>query len=155
MREVDLADMLISLYRTNIKCKQWYLNIIFYCLDICKVNTWLLYKRHFKQLGTIRKKELTLLDFINQIFEHLLQFGTSSSSNKVGCPKRSSTQNNTAAKSGRPAPLPVTTVQYDATHHWPHHGKKNRSHHCSTGYSRIYCERVPVFERESKLFQSV
>ena len=47
MGGVDLADMLISLYRTNIKSKRWYLKIIFHCIDICKVNGWLLYFFYF------------------------------------------------------------------------------------------------------------
>jgi hypothetical protein len=43
MGGVDLADMLISLYRTKIKSKRWYLKVLFHCVDIAKVNAWLLY----------------------------------------------------------------------------------------------------------------
>ena len=50
MGGVDLADMLIALYRTNIITRKiWYLKIIFYCVDIAKINAWLLYRRHFQQ----------------------------------------------------------------------------------------------------------
>ena len=49
MGGVDLADMLISLYRTNIKSKRWYLKVIFHCIDIAKVNGWLLYCRFADQ----------------------------------------------------------------------------------------------------------
>ena len=38
MGGVDLVDMLLSVYRTNIKAKQWYLKVLFPCLDIAKVN---------------------------------------------------------------------------------------------------------------------
>ena len=49
MGGVDLADMLISLYRTKIITKKcWYLRIIFNIVDICKVSGWLLYRRHCK-----------------------------------------------------------------------------------------------------------
>ena len=49
MGGVDLADMLIALYRTKIMTKKrWYLKIIFHIVDICKVNGWLLYRRHCK-----------------------------------------------------------------------------------------------------------
>ena len=46
MGGVDLVDMLISVYCTNIKAKQWYLKVVFHCLDIAKINAWLLYRRH-------------------------------------------------------------------------------------------------------------
>ena len=40
MGGVDLADMLISLYRTKVNVrKRWYLKIIFHCVDIAK-NKW-------------------------------------------------------------------------------------------------------------------
>ena len=38
MGGVDLSDMLIALYRTTIKIKQWYLKVLFHCVDISKVN---------------------------------------------------------------------------------------------------------------------
>jgi len=44
MGGVDLSDMLISLYRTRIKARRWYLKLLFHCVDITKVNEWLLYR---------------------------------------------------------------------------------------------------------------
>lgn len=42
---VDLADMLITLYRTKIMLKKcWYLQVIFQALDIYKINELLLYR---------------------------------------------------------------------------------------------------------------
>ena len=50
MGGVDLADMLIALYRTKIMTKKRrYLKIIFHIVDICKVSGWLLYRSHCKQ----------------------------------------------------------------------------------------------------------
>ena len=46
MGGVDLSDMLISLHRTSIKTKRWYLKVLYHCVDIAKVNAWLLYRRH-------------------------------------------------------------------------------------------------------------
>ena len=47
MGGADLSDMLITLYRVHIQTrKRWYLKIITHCLNICSVNTWLLYRRY-------------------------------------------------------------------------------------------------------------
>ena len=52
---VDLPNMLISLYRTTVKMKRWYLKILFHCVDISKVNAWLLYHFHWNQLEVLQK----------------------------------------------------------------------------------------------------
>ena len=39
MGDVDLSDMLISLYKTPIKTERWSLNVLFHCVDIAKVNS--------------------------------------------------------------------------------------------------------------------
>ena len=52
---VDLSDMLISLYRTPIKTKRWYLKVLFHCIDIAKVNAWLIYRHHCNQLKVSKK----------------------------------------------------------------------------------------------------
>ena len=52
---VDLSDMLISLYRTPIKTKRWYLKVLFHSIDIAKVNAWLIYRHHCKQLKVSKK----------------------------------------------------------------------------------------------------
>ncbi|XP_063620656.1 piggyBac transposable element-derived protein 3-like [Cydia splendana] len=49
MGGVDLADMLISLYRIPFKSRRWYLNIFTQILDICINNGWLLYKKTVAQ----------------------------------------------------------------------------------------------------------
>ena len=55
MGGVDLADMLIASYDTKIMTKKpWYLKIIFHIVDICKVNGWLLYRRHYKQFYYVK-----------------------------------------------------------------------------------------------------
>ena len=50
MGGVDLSDMLISLYRTPIKTKGWYLKVLFHCVDIVTVNAWHIYCRDCNQL---------------------------------------------------------------------------------------------------------
>ena len=63
MGGVNLCDMVISLYRTNIKTKRWYIKILFHCGGISKVNAWNLYRRHCAQLRKPKKLQLTLLQF--------------------------------------------------------------------------------------------
>ena len=45
MGAVDLADMLIVLYRIQCKTTYWYIKAFSYMVDIAKVNAWILYKR--------------------------------------------------------------------------------------------------------------
>ena len=44
MGGVDLADMLIALYRIPSKAKQWYQKIFWPLIDIAKVSAWTLYR---------------------------------------------------------------------------------------------------------------
>ena len=68
MGGVDLANMLIALYRTKIMTKKrWYLKIIFHIVDICKVNGWLLYCRHCKQNSIASKHQTFLLSFVTEV----------------------------------------------------------------------------------------
>lgn len=54
MGGVDLMDMLVELYRIDIKAKRYYLRIIFNLIDIAVVNSWLLYRKHC----SIKKNEI-------------------------------------------------------------------------------------------------
>ncbi|KAG5889148.1 hypothetical protein JTB14_036959 [Gonioctena quinquepunctata] len=45
MGGVDLADMLVALYRTGFRSHRWYISIFSQVLDICINNAWLLYRR--------------------------------------------------------------------------------------------------------------
>ena len=71
MGGVDLADMLISLYRTAFKTKRWYIKVIFHLVDIAKVNSWLVYRRHCDQLMIQKKSQLSLLQFTSAIADAL------------------------------------------------------------------------------------
>jgi hypothetical protein len=73
MGGVDLADMLISLYRTPWKSKKWYLRVLVHCLDIAKVNAWLLYRRYADQLNIPKGRQMRLCKFSSQIAHALLQ----------------------------------------------------------------------------------
>lgn len=49
MGGIDLHDMLVELYRIDIRVKKFYLIIVYHIIGMCTVNAWLLYRRHCKQ----------------------------------------------------------------------------------------------------------
>lgn len=58
MGGVDLADMFIALYRTNMKTHKWYMTLFSQMLDLSVNNVWLLYRRDSKsEKNTMRLKE--------------------------------------------------------------------------------------------------
>lgn len=60
MGGVDLADMMIALYRTPAKSHRWYLAIFWQMVDIAVNNAWLLHRRDAAQLD---QKHHCLKDF--------------------------------------------------------------------------------------------
>ena len=86
MGRVYLADMLIALYRTN--HQRWYLRLIFHCVDIAKVNAWLLYRRHFQQKEVGKKLQMNVRTFTTQIASAFAPAGKDPKKN-FGRPKRS------------------------------------------------------------------
>ncbi|CAH0718321.1 unnamed protein product, partial [Brenthis ino] len=80
MGGVDLADMLIALYRTPFRGHRWYLPIFSQMLDICVNNAWLLYRRHREARHEARKPK-SLKTFRIEIFESLRRFERTNTSN--------------------------------------------------------------------------
>ena len=72
MGGVDLHDMLVQLYRTNIKGRRSYLRI-FHLINMACANAWLWYRRHCDQKN---EKYRPLLDFVCDIAAGLLKRGT-------------------------------------------------------------------------------
>ena len=72
MGGVDLHDMLVELYRTNIKGRRFYLRIIFHLINMACVNAWLWYRRHCDQKN---EKYRPLLDYVCAIAAGLLKRG--------------------------------------------------------------------------------
>ena len=67
MGSVDLADMVVALCRTTIKFKRRYFKVPFHCVDIAKVNAWLLYRRQCDQQKVPKKLQMSLLKFPSSI----------------------------------------------------------------------------------------
>ena len=145
MGGVDFVDMLISLYRTKIKSRRWYLKVLFHCVDIAKVNAWLLYRRHCELKKVPKPKQQPLLDFCLEICESLIKCGKSTQKRKAGRPSNEGSAR--PEKRGRKpdTPLPFQSTRSDCVHHWPEcREAKNRCRHCKKGYSRTYCSKCNV-----------
>ena len=79
MGDVDLSDMIISLYCISIRSKRWYLRILYYLIDLSLANGWLLYRRHLIQKGL--KRYLPFLDFRTEVADELIKVGKSADLN--------------------------------------------------------------------------
>ena len=64
---VDLFNMLNGLYRIDHRGKKWYRRVFFWALNLCTVNAWLLYRRHYSQYGATGKKSASFRDFVLEI----------------------------------------------------------------------------------------
>lgn len=73
MGGVDLADMLVSLYRTGRKSHRWYLAVFSKLLDIYVNNAWLLNRREFEELNNnLNVKHMPLKQFRTSIAKTLI-----------------------------------------------------------------------------------
>lgn len=110
MRGVDLADML---YCIKVKTKRWYIKIFWYLVDICKVNAWLLYRRHCKQMGLPTRKVKSLMKFSCEVAEALIHASKTLEKPQRGRPsKRASVEFTPSVIKRRSNPLPVADVRY-------------------------------------------
>ncbi|KAF2903847.1 hypothetical protein ILUMI_02326 [Ignelater luminosus] len=74
MGGVDVADMLVALYRTELKGHRWYLPLVSQIIDICINNAWVLYKRDLLD-KTPRRLIICLKQFRFSIHQSLTKFG--------------------------------------------------------------------------------
>ena len=152
MGGVDLADMLISLYRIPVKTHRWYIKVFWHLVDIAKVNGWLLYRRHCDQIGIPKRSRMTLLNFTKELSEALIHARQPVKTPSRGRPTKRSLQTDeqedkeNKKKGKTPAtPLPCADVRYDATEHWPIavHEKK-RCRFCQS-YCRMICSKCKIY----------
>ena len=151
MGGVDLADMLIALYRIKVKTRRWYQKIFWHCVDIAKVNAWLLYRRHSSQRGIPKRQQLPLLKFSTAIAEGLISANKVQPQATAGRPgrptKRKSCDVETRAKCGKTAtvPMPNEVARFDQLGHWPEHqSNRGRCRNCKSGYSQVFCSKCKV-----------
>lgn len=135
MGGVDLADMLIALYRTGIKSHRWYINIFSQLLDICVNNAWLLRRRHYEMKGIKNKSDL-LKDFRYNIYAELL---------KKNRPVLVENRETVPKKIKKPvAARPTDDVRYDQFDHWPQLAGYQRCKNCKGGQASTVCTKCKV-----------
>ena len=148
MGGVDLIDMLISLYRINVRSKKYYMKIIFHLIDLSLVNAWLLYRRHCFQVKVPKNKIMPLLTFRINVAETLLKSAPPAPPVKRGRPssKSLSDENNSSTpQRAVPIPVPPTNVRFDKYDHWPVQIEKGRCRNSGcTGYTRISCSKCEL-----------
>ena len=132
MRAVNLADMLISLYRIKLGTRKWYHHIVYYCISVAVINGWILYKRHVTQNGVDKKRIMYLLDFQSRIAGSLLQ------EKKMVLVVVSRTQHPESVG----APMPADEIRYDCVDHFPvFEDKQMRCKNCCNGSSFAKCNK--------------
>jgi len=72
MGEVDVFDMLMSLYKVDHKSTEWHIRIFFWALNVAIINGWLLYRRHCQQLQQPICIQQDLVEFTSAISEALI-----------------------------------------------------------------------------------
>ena len=145
MGGVDLADMLIALYRVEVKTKRWYVKVFWHLVDIAKVNAWILYRRHYQQYGLPQKKQKSLLIFSQEVAESLIHANKVAVRTSRGRPsKRKSVEIRPGGK--KPAiPLPCNGVRYDGLGHWPMPTSDKKRCRLCQQYCRMTCGKCHVY----------
>ncbi|XP_045449385.1 piggyBac transposable element-derived protein 3-like [Melitaea cinxia] len=132
MGGVDLADMLVTLYRTELKGHRWYLVLFSQILDICINNFWLLYRHE----NSGKQKLLPLKKFRVALFRQLRLFERSSSNlQPVAFSKFVRKVKTPIAK------RPDDATRYDLTGHLPTFMTKDRCRNCTKHQTKCFCPK--------------
>ena len=123
MGGVDRMDQNISLYRTSIRGKKWYIPIIFYCIDAAVQNAWQL-----SRLASVPLK-MDMLTFRRSVATSLIR--------KNGVPSQQGSK-------GRPAKPGPSDPRYDEVGHFVcSQDRQTKCGHCHTKTTTrcIKCDR--------------
>jgi len=129
MGGVDKMDMLLELYRINIRSRKSYNRIIYWAISVAVVNGWLVYK--YNANG---QKKMPLIEFHSLIASVLTTAFKMNSSKKKGRPSnepKASVQTK-AKKRLFPSKMPVSDSRYDGIGPFPDvsERKKCRNENC-------------------------
>lgn len=149
MGGVDLFNRLISFYRIDVRSRKWTLKMIFHCVDMVVVNSWLEYKRDCEALHISKKHVMDLLAFRLNLANALISAGKTVTSRKRGRPSVDSEDENQRVARGRNESRPISDVKYDTVDHLPKHDDKaepTRCKHlgCGKFRSHWFCQKCQV-----------
>jgi hypothetical protein len=68
MNGVGKADQLISYYRTKLRCRRTWMPVFMHCLDIIRINSYLVCKHHQRGDNTLEHKDF-LEDWVKALNE--------------------------------------------------------------------------------------
>ncbi|KAK2710424.1 hypothetical protein QYM36_011821 [Artemia franciscana] len=138
MGGVDLADMLLELYRIDFKSRsKWYMRI-FFLFDLSVVNGWLLYRRCL----AAGQKPMNLLQFKTDVARALLS-GASLATPKRGRPLSDADTN--SQKKRNYTCRPPDSTRLDGQGHFPAWiESKQRCRVCVQAHSKVKCVKCEV-----------
>ncbi|KAK2710077.1 hypothetical protein QYM36_013676 [Artemia franciscana] len=139
MGGVDLADMLLELYRIDFKSwSKWYMRIFFFLFDLSVVNGWLLYRRCL----AAGQKPMNLLQFKTDVARALLS-GASLATAKRGRPL--SDADTKSQKKRNYTCRPPDSTRLDGQGHFPAWiDSKQRCRVCVQAHSNVKCVKCEV-----------
>ncbi|XP_059209229.1 piggyBac transposable element-derived protein 3-like [Centropristis striata] len=140
MGGVDLADMMVALYRTPARSHRWYLGLFWQMADIAINNGWLLYRRDAKSIGVQKHKKLK--EFRLEVADALIHSGK-----KKGRPSKGGEENVHSPTRCIQRPTtqrPMADVRLDQVDHFPAFTDKGRCRLCPEGQTTIYCTKCGV-----------
>lgn len=138
MGGVDLADMMVALYRTPAKSHWWSMSLFWQMADIAINNAWLLYRRDAKSLGEVKHKKLKT--FRLEVADGLIHAGK-----KKARPSKPREDDVPTKYIQRPVtPRPVDDIWYDKVDHFLVFSDRGRCKLCSNGKSTIACQKCGV-----------
>lgn len=159
MGGVDLADMLMELYKVNHRSNKWYMRLFYWCLGTAVTNSWLLYRKHLK-ICEPNTKHMPLITFQMEIANELLTAtssfpsyvtkkrgrpsGTSMQSLEIDSTPSSPSSDTSSSKRRKITSDPTTSKRYDETSHWVVWGEKGRCRLCKTGTPLSKCSKCGV-----------
>ncbi|KAK2716905.1 hypothetical protein QYM36_007150 [Artemia franciscana] len=134
MGGVDLADMPIELYCSNLKTRKWYMRIFYYVLDSAVVNAWLIYRRHCWQSND---QPMPLLKFKTSIACSLGYPDTPR--RRPGRPLSLESEGNPPQTIPTQPTLTPTDVRHDGYNHFPEFGKDQERCQICQKKTKILC----------------
>lgn len=143
MGGVDLLDMLLELYRIKVRTNRGYLRIIHWGFNVGVVNSWLIYRKHCKELGV--QKYLPLIKFMSQIAAGLTT--AKKEPKKRGRPSIETVGKAPPKKKLKVSTLPCLDTRYDQIGHFAQVSTSGRCKHCNNrtaGFTKFKCIKCNV-----------